>query len=124
MAAWDPPPDPPTHQHQKIFPQEMHQLNQRGPKLEVNFRYAKIFFQPLTPPPPVQVEFAITPWPACGRLDELRTTVSVRAASYRGGGGVRGGQFSVCSQVLPLPHAPFPRAGMCTKHGPNQCSLR
>ena len=41
---------PPTHPHQKIFPQEKNEIYQRGPNLEVDFRYTT-FFWPLTPPP-------------------------------------------------------------------------
>ena len=31
--------DPPTHPHQKIFPLEKNEIYQRGPNLEVDFRY-------------------------------------------------------------------------------------
>ena len=41
---------PPTHPHQKIFPQEKDEIYQRGPNLEVDFRYTN-FFWPLTHPP-------------------------------------------------------------------------
>ena len=43
--------DPPTHPHQKIFPQEKNEIYQRGPNLEVDFRYTN-FFLASDPPPP------------------------------------------------------------------------
>ena len=45
--------DPPTHPHQKIFPQEKNEIYQRGPNLEVDFRYTNFFLasDPPTPPP-------------------------------------------------------------------------
>ena len=46
----DPPTHPPTHPHQKIFPQEKNETYQRGPNLEVDFRYTNFFLA--TPPPP------------------------------------------------------------------------
>ena len=46
--------DPPSHPHQKIFPQEKNEIYQRGPNLEVDFRYTNFFLasDPPTPPPP------------------------------------------------------------------------
>ena len=46
--------DPPTHPHQKIFPQEKNEIYQRGPNLEVDFRYTNFFLasDPPTHPPP------------------------------------------------------------------------
>ena len=46
-----PPPDPLTHPHQKIFPQEKNEIYQKGPKLRVGCGYTKFSFWPLTPPP-------------------------------------------------------------------------
>ena len=43
--------DPPTHPHQKIFPQGKNEIYQRGPNLEVDFRYTN-FFLASDPPPP------------------------------------------------------------------------
>ena len=43
--------DPPTHPHQKIFPQEKNEIYQWGPNLEVDFRYTN-FFLASDPPPP------------------------------------------------------------------------
>ena len=43
--------DPPTHPHQKIFPQEKNEIYQRAPNLEVDFRYTN-FFLASDPPPP------------------------------------------------------------------------
>ena len=43
--------DPPTHPHQKIFPPEKNEIYQRGPNLEVDFRYTN-FFLASDPPPP------------------------------------------------------------------------
>ena len=43
--------DLPTHPHQKIFPQEKNEIYQRGPNLEVDFRYTN-FFLASDPPPP------------------------------------------------------------------------
>ena len=43
--------DPPTHPHQKIFPQEKNEIYQRGPNLEVDFRYTN-FFLASDPPSP------------------------------------------------------------------------
>ena len=43
--------DRPTHPHQKIFPQEKNEIYQRGPNLEVDFRYTN-FFLASDPPPP------------------------------------------------------------------------
>ena len=51
MAAWAPPPDPPTHPHQTIFLRE--KVYQMGPKLEVDFVYTNLFFWPLAHPPPL-----------------------------------------------------------------------
>ena len=42
---------PPTHPHQKIFPQEKNEIYQRGPNLGVDFRYTN-FFLASDPPPP------------------------------------------------------------------------
>ena len=53
-AAWAPPPDPPTPSHQKSF-HGKNEIYQRGPKLEVDFRYTKFLASdPPThaPPPP------------------------------------------------------------------------
>ena len=49
----DPPTHPPTHPHQKIFPQEKNEIYQRGPNLEVNCRYTNFFLasDPPTHPP-------------------------------------------------------------------------
>ena len=44
--------DPPTHPHQKIFPQEKNEMYQRGPNLEVDFRYTNFFLASDPPPPP------------------------------------------------------------------------
>ena len=44
--------DPPTHPHQKFFPQEKNEIYQRGPNLEVDFRYAN-FFLASDPPTPL-----------------------------------------------------------------------
>ena len=44
--------DPPTHPHQKIFPQEKNEIYQRGPNLEVDFRYTNFFLASDPPPPP------------------------------------------------------------------------
>ena len=44
MAAWAPPPDPPTHPHQKFFLQEKNDIYQRGPRLEVDFKSTPFFF--------------------------------------------------------------------------------
>ena len=33
----------PTHPHQKIFPQEKNEIYQRGPNLDVDFRYTNFF---------------------------------------------------------------------------------
>ena len=44
--------DPPTHPHQKIFPQEKNEIYQRGPNLEVDFRYTNFFLASEPPPPP------------------------------------------------------------------------
>ena len=46
--------DPPTHPPQKIFPQEKNEIYQRGPNLEVDFRYTNFFLasDPPTHPPP------------------------------------------------------------------------
>ena len=41
-----PPPrgiDPPTHPHQKAFPQEQNEIYERGPNLEVDLRYTNFF---------------------------------------------------------------------------------
>ena len=43
---------PPTHPHQKIFPQEKNEIYQRGPNLEVDFRYTNFFLASDPPPPP------------------------------------------------------------------------
>ena len=43
---------PPTHPHQKIFPQEKNAIYQRGPNLEVDFRYTNFFLASDPPPPP------------------------------------------------------------------------
>ena len=45
--------DPPTHPHQKIFPQVKNEIYQRGPNLEVDFRYTNFFLASDPPPPPV-----------------------------------------------------------------------
>ena len=50
--------DPPTHPHQEIFPQEKNEIYQRGPNLEVDFRYTNFFLAsdpPTHPPPPPPV---------------------------------------------------------------------
>ena len=44
--------DPPTHPHQKIFPQEKNEIYKRGPNLEVDFRYTNFFLAPDPPTPP------------------------------------------------------------------------
>ena len=44
MAAWAPPPDPPIPHIRKLFLRKQKDICQRGPKLEVNFRYKKLFF--------------------------------------------------------------------------------
>ena len=46
---------PPTHPHQKKFPQAKNEIYQRGRKFEVNFRYTNLFLAsdpPTHPPPP------------------------------------------------------------------------
>ena len=48
----DPPTHPPTHPHQKIFPQEKKEIYQRGPNLEVDFTYTNFFLASDPPPPP------------------------------------------------------------------------
>ena len=51
----DPPTHPPTHPHQKIFPRKKNEIYQRGPNLEVDFRYTNFFLAsdpPTHPPPP------------------------------------------------------------------------
>ena len=40
------------HPHQKIFPQEKNEIYQRGPNLEVDFRYTKFFLASDPPSPP------------------------------------------------------------------------
>ena len=42
--------DPPTHPHQKMFPQDKNEIYQRGPNLEVDFRYTN-FVLASDPPP-------------------------------------------------------------------------
>ena len=50
--------DPPTHPHQKIFPQEKNEIYQRGPNLEVDIG-TQTFFWPLTHPPPPPPRYSI-----------------------------------------------------------------
>ena len=57
MAAWAPPPDPPPHPLTSE-----NEIYQRGPKLEVHFRYTLLFW-PLTPPPPPAVQVTVTTQP-------------------------------------------------------------
>ena len=54
MAAWAPPPDPPTHPptSEKFSSGEKKEIYQRGPQLEVDFRYTNLFFGLWTPPLP------------------------------------------------------------------------
>ena len=42
--------DPPTHRHQRTFPQEKNEIDQRGPNLEINFRYTNLFWPLIHPP--------------------------------------------------------------------------
>ena len=58
MAAWAPPPDPPTHPHQKNFPGEKNETYQRGPKVEVGFRFTNFFLAPELPPVSVNSLFS------------------------------------------------------------------
>ena len=52
MAAWAPPPDPPpTHPHQKFFPQKKKKFIE-GPRNWRSILRTLISFGPLTPPTP------------------------------------------------------------------------
>ena len=70
MAAWAPPPDPPTHPYQKIVPQEQNEIYQTGRKWGVDVRHLTFFLASDPPPPPrVKVRFATKTWPGPGGLE-------------------------------------------------------
>ena len=66
VAAWAPLPDPPTPTSEN-FPQEKHEIYQRGPKLEIDFGYTN--FCLASDPPFVYVTVATEPWPDPEFLD-------------------------------------------------------
>ena len=81
--------DPPTHPHQKIFPQEKNEIYQRGPNLEVDFRYTN-FFLASDPPPRYSINRPLSKGLGGGGA-RLLLSMMLLYVLQRGGGVSRGG---------------------------------
>ena len=95
-----PPTQPPTHPHQKIFPRETNmKFTQRGPNLEVDFRYTNFFLASDPPPPPpgtVLTSHSAKAW----EDPQLRPAVQFAADAYAARMGRPGG-------TIPQPNGPM-----------------